>query len=85
MTNHSSEAQRLRLRKHLELFGNATTTEIRHSLDILQPAARIYELRHHQNLNIKRTWRITLNPHGTDHKVALYSLHTGNYKQEVNL
>ena len=81
MDKHSTKLQCLRLRKHLEKHGYATTTEIRHKLDILQPAARIFELRHEQNLNIKRTWKITPNPGGTDHKVALYTLHEGNYKE----
>jgi hypothetical protein len=81
MTNHSIEAQLAILRQHLESNKSATTTEIRHGLDILQPAARIFELRHKQNLNIKRTWKITENPGGTDHKVALYTLHEGLYKE----
>ncbi|MFQ3246471.1 MAG: hypothetical protein ACI9SP_003123 [Arenicella sp.] len=81
MTNHSIKAQLHTLRQYLETNRSATTTEIRHDLDILQPAARIFELRHEQNLNIKRTWKVTENPGGTDHKVALYTLHEGFYKE----
>lgn len=79
MDKHSTQIQRAKLLKHLQENGSATTTEIRHQLDIMMPAARIHELRHNQNINIGRTWDIAENPGGTDHKVALYVLLSGTY------
>jgi len=79
MESHATTAQRKKLLTHLKEKGSATTTEIRHELDILQPAARIFELRHDQNYNITRTWDVTENPGGTDHRVARYTLLSGTY------
>lgn len=81
MTDHSAADQRSRLLAHLKAHGSATTTEIRHELDILQPAARIFELRHYQNHNIVRNWEVTENPGGSNHRVARYILKAGKYKE----
>ena len=81
MEKHTTSQQRERLLEHLKSVGSATTTEIRHSLDILAPAARIFELRHYQNINIARTWEVTHNPGGTEHKVARYVYLSGKYRE----
>ena len=53
-TNNTSHNQRLRLLNYLKTHGTITTLQARSELDILAPAARIWELRHRQGHNIKR-------------------------------
>ena len=45
-TNNASHNQRLRLLDYLKTHGTITTLQARSLLDILSPAARIFELRH---------------------------------------
>ena len=45
-TNNTSHNQRLRLLDYLKAYGTITTLQARSELDILAPAARIFELRH---------------------------------------
>ena len=45
-TNNASHNQRLRLLDYLKTHGAITTLQARSELDILAPAARIFELRH---------------------------------------
>ena len=45
-TNNTSHNQRLRLLDYLKTHGTITTLQARSELDILSPAARIFELRH---------------------------------------
>ncbi len=81
MRNHSAAIQREKILNYLKEHGSATTIELRHKLDILAPAPRVHELRHEQNHNIKTTWSHDENPDGTVHRVGLYSLHEGLYKE----
>ena len=85
MTNHTAATDRIKILKHLELHGSATTLELRHCLDVLSPAPRIFELRHNQNKNIVTTRTVGDNPGGTPHKgIALYTLKSGLYKEIAN-
>ena len=79
MTNHSSKTQRKRIMDYLRQNGSATTIQLRHDLDILAPAPRIFELRHRENINITTSWDNATNPQGDVHRVAKYTLQNGNY------
>jgi len=80
----SLTAQRERLLKHLR---NAplSTIEARHKLDVLSPAARIFELRHNHGYNIHTHWQIQRTPEGNRHRVALYVLRVGKYDGSAKL
>lgn len=69
----SNAAQRKRLRKHLELNGNITTTEARELLAIMHPAGRIKELRF-QGLSISTEWVVFPSAKGVNHRQAKYVL-----------
>lgn len=84
MKSHATDKQRVELHNYLKTHSSATTTDIRHKLDILAPAPRIFELRHKQNLNIVTTWDVAYNPGGTHHKVARYTLMSGTYTEATN-
>jgi hypothetical protein len=75
--SNSSEAQRARLLAHLKQFGSATTIELRRDLDVMMPAARVHELRHHfgHNITMARVYQPT--DGGKMHRVARYFLHVG--------
>ena len=77
-TGNSVEAQRLRLLAHLKQFGSATTIELRKSLDILMPAARVHELRHKLGYNITMARVFQPTDCGKLHRVARYFLHEGD-------
>lgn len=64
--------------------GPLSTTRARKELDILAPAARIYELRHGRNLNIQTHWTEEITEQGIKHRVALYVLRPGKYKEVKN-
>jgi hypothetical protein len=72
-TDNSAEGQRARLLDALKI-GPLTTIEIRHDLDILMPAARIFELRHGGGHNIEKIWVDRPTAAGNLHRVALYLL-----------
>lgn len=57
-----------------------STIQMRHELDVIQPAARIFELRHDQNYNIITQWENQETPEGYMHRVAKYVLLSGKYK-----
>ncbi len=57
-----------------------STIQIRHELDVFQPAARIFELRHDQGYNIITQWDKQETPEGYMHRVAKYVLLAGKYK-----
>lgn len=57
-----------------------TTLQIRHKLDILGVAPRIYELRHWFGKNIQTSWTTDNNPSGGPHKVAVYTLMPGKWE-----
>lgn len=72
-TDNSAEGQRARLLEALK-SGPLTTIEIRHELDIMMPAARIFELRHGGGHNIEKIWVDRPTAAGNMHRVALYVL-----------
>lgn len=84
MVNQSARDQRQRLLAMLAAQGSATTLEIRHELDILAPAPRIYELRHSEDKNICTTWDVGENPSGGIHRIARYTLLDGKYSEATN-
>ena len=53
-TNNTSHNQRLRLLDYLKTHGAITTLQARRELDILSPAARIFELRHNFGYRINK-------------------------------
>lgn len=77
--SNSLQSQRQRLIARLQKDA-CSTFEIRHELDIVAPAPRIYELRHKQGFNIKTFWDIGNNPGGGRHRIARYVLLPGKYK-----
>ena len=81
MVNQSTAHQRKKIHDYFIEHGSATTIQIRHELDVMQPAARIFELRHNYGLNIQKVWADELNPNGTIHSVAKYILKPGKYKE----
>jgi hypothetical protein len=72
-TDNSAEGQRARLLEALKR-SPLTTIEIRHDLDIMMPAARIFELRHGGGHNIEKIWVSRHTAAGNLHRVALYIL-----------
>jgi len=82
MKKQCTEAQRALLLKRLQ-EKPCTTVEARHELDIIAPAARIFELRHHHGHNIQTFWTTALNPGGRNHRVAKYVLLPGKYKEVI--
>ncbi len=80
MANQPTARQRKKIHDYLLENGSATTIQARHELDVMMPAARIFELRHHYGLNIQKVWTDELNPNGTEHRVAKYILKPGKYK-----
>lgn len=72
-TDNSAAAQRARLLKRL-MRGPITTIEARRDLDILMPAARIFELRHREGKTVQMVWVDRPTECGKLHRVAMYSL-----------
>jgi len=79
------EAQRQRLLAALLRAEGAgiNTIQARHDLNILAPAPRIYELRHHYGHNIQTIWTTETTPEGHPHRVARYVLLNGKYKEAI--
>ena len=77
----STKAQCERLLKKLQ-EKPCTTLEIRHQLDILGVAPRIFELRHNDGHNIKTSWSTDINPGGKQHRFANYVLLSGHYGEK---
>jgi hypothetical protein len=80
-----SAAQRTRLLDWLQKKGSITTLEARSHLDILMPAARIYELRHNEYYNIQLYWVDDLTDAGVRHKVGKYVLQSGQWQPPKGL
>ncbi|WP_197387616.1 helix-turn-helix domain-containing protein [Ralstonia pseudosolanacearum] len=70
---NSTEAQRARLLAALRR-GPVTTIEARRDLDILMPAARVFELRHREGYDIALHWVHEATQAGRLHRVARYAL-----------
>ena len=84
MRNYSIDTacQRQRLLKALRKKP-LSTLEIRHKLDILGVAPRIYELRHKHGYNIQTQWIKHANPGGGPHLVAHYVLRPGKWQEHA--
>ena len=76
----STQAQKQRLLLSLR-ERSITTIEARKDLNILSPAARIFELRHDLGLNIQTVWTNECTPEGYRHRVAKYVLQPGRYEE----
>lgn len=76
-----TSSQRSRILNRLKI-GPATTTQLRREDDVMMPAARIYELRHNENYNIKSHFVNESNENGIVHRVGKYVLHDGKYSEE---
>lgn len=83
---HSADtaAQCQRLLAYLKKQGSISTPQARHELDIVMPAARIFQLRHKQDLNIITTWVREENPGGGVHRFANYILRPGRYGETLD-
>lgn len=71
---NAATTQAQRLLTALKTVGTLSTIEIRKHLDILAPAARIFDLRYRQNQNIALSWDSTETEAGVKHKIGRYSL-----------
>ncbi len=71
---NAANTQAQRLLTALKALGSLTTIEIRKHLDILAPAARIYDLRYRQNQEIVLSWETSETDAGVKHKIGRYSL-----------
>lgn len=73
-TGNDANTQAKRFLKALQAVGPITTIEARRHLDILAPAARIFELRYRQNQNIVMTWLHEFTESGVRHRIGRYTL-----------
>ncbi|MHB1076397.1 helix-turn-helix domain-containing protein [Thiobacillus sp.] len=71
--DNSAHTQRLRLLAAFETRHSLTTIEARRDLDILMPAARVFELRA-RGFDIATIWTDALTECGRKHRVARYVL-----------
>ena len=69
--DNSANSQRTRLVEHLQEHGSITTIEARRDLDIMMPAARIFELRK-LGYKIDTIWTNATTEQGKKHRVARY-------------
>jgi hypothetical protein len=60
-----------------------STIYARDKLDILMPAARVFQLRYERGLNIHTHWKTEPTACGKDHRVAEYVLLSGKWKGEA--
>ncbi|APC68148.1 helix-turn-helix domain-containing protein [Ralstonia pseudosolanacearum] len=70
---NSAEAQRARLLAALQR-SPVTTIEARRDLDIMMPAARVFELRHREGYCITLHWVYEPTDSGRLHRIAKYVL-----------
>lgn len=78
-TDNSHKAQRNRLLSALKR-DSITTIQARDDLNILSPAARVFELRK-QGHKIIRTWAYQPDAFGRKHKIGCYTLMPGKAVQ----
>ena len=71
--NNKTVSQRQRLLEFLQCYGRISTLEARAKLNVLHPAARIFELRQ-RGVKILTFWRTDVTPEGFEHSVADYVL-----------
>lgn len=79
--NHTAIAQQKRLETYLREHGRITTAKARTDLDIMSPAARIYELRHKKLLNIVTMPSRDIAEGGSKRPMADYVLLPGQYQE----
>jgi hypothetical protein len=79
---NSTSAQCDRLEAEIRLHP-VSTIYARDKLDILMPAARVFELRYERGLNIHTHWKTEQTASGKDHRVAEYVLLSGEWKGKV--
>ena len=71
--DNSAHSQRLRLLAAFETRHSITTIEARRDLDILMPAARVFELRE-RGFDIETIWTQGVTENGGKHRIAKYVL-----------
>lgn len=71
--SNKAVSQRQRLLEFLQCYGRISTLEARAKLNVLHPAARIFELRQ-RGVKILTFWRTDVTPEGFEHSVADYVL-----------
>ena len=71
--DNSAHTQRMALIRWLTEHGSITTIEARRNLDILMPAARVFELREMGN-DIATIWTQGATDCGRKHRIARYVL-----------
>jgi hypothetical protein len=71
--DNSTHSQRLRLLAAFEVQHSLTTIEARRDLDILMPAARVFELRE-MGFDIATIWTQGVTENGRKHRIARYVL-----------
>jgi hypothetical protein len=71
--NNKAVSQRQRLLEFLQCYGRISTLEARAKLNVLHPAARVFELRQ-RGVKILTFWRTDVTPEGYEHRVANYLL-----------
>ncbi len=77
--SNSTADQRNRLEAEIRKLP-VSTIYAREELDILAPAARVWELRHNHGLNIKTHWKTEQTSCGKNHRVAEYALFPGKWE-----
>ena len=70
----TTESQRHALFDYLKAHGKASTIELRDTLGIAQPAARVFELRYGYCVPIQTTRGIAYDVQGRPHSTAIYAL-----------
>jgi len=68
----SAHAQRQRLYEWLKTHGRIDTLAARRDLDILMPAARVWELKHRFGKLISKVWVDRPTDCGKVHRIAMY-------------
>ena len=71
---NDANTQAKRLLIALKVLGSITTLEARKGLDILAPAARIFDLRYRDGQRIALTWERTFTDAGVKHRIGRYTL-----------
>ena len=70
---NNADTQAKRLLIALKTLGSITTLEARQHLDILAPAARIFDLRYKECHEIPLTWEHSFTEVGEKHRIGRYS------------
>lgn len=85
MYDNSIKAQRARIRLALRTAGEKglTTIQLRENFDCMMPAARVYELRHEESLNIQLIRDRDKNAQGNEHNCGRYILFPGTWEGAV--